>query len=159
MKAGFIKPFLTALGLVLALGHTLAAQTPKEAKPATPSDPAAVAKSPKSPGKKPAAPPPANYMLGDAPAPGSKAAKSARPKLGSHAKPKKTPYANRVNLNGASKEELKKLPLMTEEYAAKIIAGRPYRSKAALATDNIVPVTVYFAIKDKVTAGKSTAKK
>lgn len=65
----------------------------------------------------------------------------------------KLPYEQRTNLNAASKEELMKLPGMSEEIAAKIIAGRPYTSKAGLVTQGGVPGALYFTLKDKVAAG------
>lgn len=159
MTAPSIKPLLTALGVLLAPGGTLEAQTPKAPQTSVPVDPYAGAKPRKPAPKKEAPAPQGNYMLGEAPPPGSKVVKAPKPKAGSKARPDRIPYEKRVNLNGASKEELKKLPQMTDEYAARIIAGRPYKSSAALVTDKVVPTTIYYAIKDRVTAGKSPAKK
>lgn len=69
-------------------------------------------------------------------------------------KAKKIPYEKRTNLNRASLAELKKLPGMTDEYAQKIIAGRRYRVKTELLSRQVIPTTIYYAIKDRVTAGK-----
>jgi DNA uptake protein ComE-like DNA-binding protein len=58
--------------------------------------------------------------------------------------------ATLVDLNKAAKGELKKLPGITDAYADKIIAGRPYRSKAHLVTHRILPMETYMAIKNQV---------
>ncbi len=56
-----------------------------------------------------------------------------------------------VDLNTATKQELMSLPGITEAYAAKIIAGRPYREKIALRRQNILPADVFYDIMDRVT--------
>ena len=153
MNARFIKPILVVATLLLVAGPNLAAQDPKAAKdvPTVSKDAKKVTKSPKSTPKPTAS---GNPMLGDqnVTAPPSKRIVKAQKKS------KKIPYENRVDINNASKDDLKKLQGITDEYAAKIIAGRPYRSKAALAVDRIIPTTVYYLIKDKVTAGKIVSK-
>lgn len=55
-----------------------------------------------------------------------------------------------VDLNHASKDELKSLPGISDAMARKIIAGRPYNSKAAIVTDGIVPVGIFFVIKNQI---------
>lgn len=52
-----------------------------------------------------------------------------------------------VDINHATKEELKKLPGISDAEADKIIAGRPFGSKASLATDQIIPMETYQAVK------------
>jgi competence protein ComEA len=56
-----------------------------------------------------------------------------------------------VELNGAAKEELMKLPGVSEAVATRIIAGRPYLSKAFLLTNKVVSEDVYLAIRNLVT--------
>ena len=54
---------------------------------------------------------------------------------------KASPSATKINLvdiNSATRSELKQLPGITEADAAKIIAGRPYGSKAQLVSHNII---------------------
>jgi DNA uptake protein ComE-like DNA-binding protein len=57
-----------------------------------------------------------------------------------------------VDINSASKAELKKLPGITDADAAKIIAGRPYGSKAHLVTRNIIDSAVYEKLKQQIVA-------
>ena len=99
----------------------------------------------------------ANLALADEPKPSPKAvAKSTRaPKP----KVKKAPKYKQVDLNSATKEQLKKLPGITDELAAKIIAGRPYMTKAHLVTHNILAADLYYSIKDRVAAIQPKAKK
>ena len=131
MNRPFCLPFLLLAFLVPSTGS---AQTPEPKK-----------------GPEVSAPPTATPKKADA---STKAlAKKPKPRK----KPK--PVFKKVDVNNASKDELKTLPGVTDEYAAKIIAGRPYRSKAALGADRIVPMTVYFLIKDRVEAGVPSPKK
>jgi competence protein ComEA len=57
-----------------------------------------------------------------------------------------------VDINSAKSSELKQLPGITDAEAAKIIAGRPYGSKAWLVTNNILPEAKYAAIRQLVIA-------
>lgn len=63
-----------------------------------------------------------------------------------------TARAKPVDINKASIKQLKKLPGVTDEIAAKIVAGRPYASKADLVTHNIVDTGVYGSIRQSVVA-------
>ena len=58
-----------------------------------------------------------------------------------------------VNINSASAEQLKKLPGVGDAEAAKIIAGRPYGSKAWLVTNNIISEGLYENLKTLIGAG------
>jgi competence protein ComEA len=59
-----------------------------------------------------------------------------------------------VDINSATEAELKSVPGIDDNYAAKIIAGRPYASKAQLKSRNIMPAPAYEKIKDLIIAKK-----
>jgi len=60
--------------------------------------------------------------------------------------------AKLVDINGAGKKELMTLPGIGAAEAEKIIAGRPYGSKAHLVTRNILAQGVYENLKTLVIA-------
>ena len=66
------------------------------------------------------------------------------------AKHKHTARNKLVDINTATKQELKKLPGISDTEADKIIAGRPFGSKAWLVTKNIIPKETYQAINGKI---------
>ena len=57
-----------------------------------------------------------------------------------------------IDINSAKKEELKKLPGISDAEAVKIIAGRPYGSKAWLVSRKIIDAAVYEGLKQQVIA-------
>src|SRR5437763_1487340 len=64
-----------------------------------------------------------------------------------------------VDINSASEKELKDLPGIGDAYAAKIIAGRPYRGKNQLIQKKIIPESTYDKIKDQIVAKQPGGKK
>lgn len=62
------------------------------------------------------------------------------------------PKIKLIDINSAKKEELKTLPGIGDGQAEKIIAGRPYGSKAHLITRNIVERETYNNINQLVVA-------
>jgi len=59
-----------------------------------------------------------------------------------------------LDLNKATKDQLRGLPGMTAEEADRVIAGRPYNEPGELVTRHIMPKTEYDKIADQVTARK-----
>ncbi|NDP38539.1 MAG: helix-hairpin-helix domain-containing protein [Rhodoferax sp.] len=67
-------------------------------------------------------------------------------------KPQAAAKIKLIDINSAKKEELKTLPGITDAEAAKIVANRPYGSKAWLASDNILTQEKYLTISKLVIA-------
>jgi len=63
-----------------------------------------------------------------------------------------TKRAPAVDINSASKEDLMKLPGISEETAQKIIDGRPYKSKADLIKKQILTKAEYGKVRSRVIA-------
>ena len=78
-------------------------------------------------------------------APTDKPAKSAHVK-------KDAATHEQIDLNTATKEQLMAVPGIGDAYADKIIAGRPYKSKAELKSKKIVPAATYSKIAPHVFA-------
>jgi competence protein ComEA len=85
---------------------------------------------------------------------GQASAASAASKKAPPAKPVKL-----VDINSASRAQLKTLPGIGDAEADKIIAGRPYFSKADLASKNVIPTGVYLSLKNQVIAIQKTPPK
>lgn len=97
-----------------------------------------------------------------APAGASGNAKASSPKANSpEAKSKyaSNPKRKVVDINSASKQELMKLPYVDGATADKIIAGRPYLSKAHLVTRKIIGLGPYQVIAKRIIARQDSKKK
>ena len=73
-------------------------------------------------------------------------------------KAKAAAEAKQPDLNTATKAQLEKLPGVTPAYADQIIAHRPYLTNEHLVINKAVPESVYFSIRNLVTARPPKAK-
>jgi DNA uptake protein ComE-like DNA-binding protein len=100
---------------------------------------------------------------------GLSVAADAQPRNGAQpaaVKAGKTPAAKKpaapqpvlVDINSASREELKKVPGIGDAEADRIIAGRPFLSKAHLQTRNIVSPLAYQQLRERVVARQKDAR-
>jgi len=135
MNHGSLKPFALALALLLAPGALGAQDAKAKKQPA----PATGAKTDLNP-----------LIAAQAEA-RSKALKAQK-------KVKPIPAAQRVDINSATKEQLKKLPGVTDVYADKIIAGRPYLTKIHLVNHDVLPFALYESLKGRIVARQKDAK-
>ncbi len=88
-----------------------------------------------------------------------KAGKANAAKAKAKAKARAEAAAKAIDINSATKEQLKTLPGITDAYADKIIAGRPYLSKAFLVTKNVLPNDLFQALRTRIVARQPGAKK
>ena len=83
---------------------------------------------------------------------------TAAPKAASA--PARKPVAvKRIDINSASRTELKTLPHIGDAEADKIIAGRPFLTSAEIVTKAGLPAGVYVAIKGRIVAMPKTRPK
>lgn len=96
-------------------------------------------------------------MASSATAQAKPAAKEAKPaaaaaKETKAAPAKAAPAGDMVDINSATADQLKAVPGIGDAYAAKIIKGRPYKSKDELWRKKLVPKGNYDKLKDHIIA-------
>lgn len=98
--------------------------------------------------------PNSSFAAGNAPTTATTQPSNAKPHASPHNRPKeaaKPPqHIKLVDINRASRKELRSLQGISDAMADKIIAGRPYNSKAAIVTNGAVPEGIYIAIRKQI---------
>ena len=82
---------------------------------------------------------------------------SAAPQAAGDAMKAQPSASNKLDINTATKDQLKSLTGIGDAYSQKIIDGRPYRTKLDLVQKKIIPQATYDKIKDVIIAKQAKA--
>ncbi|HEU5294870.1 MAG TPA: helix-hairpin-helix domain-containing protein [Burkholderiaceae bacterium] len=86
---------------------------------------------------------------------GHAATQTAAPAIAASMPKARPPVAKQpapIDINSATREQLKTLPGIGDVEADRIISGRPYHSKADLAERDVIPAGVYLSLKGRIVA-------
>ena len=95
---------------------------------------------------------PAAKASAKAEAPKAEATKAAKTEAPKAEAPKAHEAKELLDINSATQEQIEAMPAIGKAYAAKIIAGRPYKSKSELTSKKVVPASVYSKVKNHIIA-------
>ena len=87
-------------------------------------------------------------------APAKSASEKKAHKKADAAKMEAAPKGDLVDINTATEAQLKALPGIGDAYAAKIVAGRPYKNKSQLLSKKILPAKTYNTVKASIIANQ-----
>jgi competence protein ComEA len=96
-----------------------------------------------------------NFSVAQAAEPGGNSPEivaSAAPQASGGAMKAESSATNKLDINTATRDQLKGLPGIGDAYSQKIIDGRPYRTKLDLVHKKIIPQATYDKIKDQIIA-------
>jgi DNA uptake protein ComE-like DNA-binding protein len=95
----------------------------------------------------------ASFAAAESVKPGTAASAPAAHAQGLPKRPRVAPPpAKLIDLNSASRAELKTLPGIGDAEATKIIANRPFLTKGELVTKKVIPTGPYLSLKNRVMA-------
>jgi competence protein ComEA len=149
-------PMLVLAAFSLALAAPMALAAGSKAAPAKTPAPAKATAAPEATPAKTAPAAPAKTAPA---APAKTTPTTARATHEATAKLEPAKKTAMIDINSAPKEELMKLPAMTDAVADKIIAGRPYKSRLDLLKKKIVPAADYQKMRLMLTAKQAPAGK